>query len=220
MKKPLLICAAGALMLVTQSPSRAGAVATGLHIARPHLEYAILRDNEQVGTHVIDFSRAGETTNVKINTNVVVKVAFIAVYRFQHSGLETWQGNRLVALKSRTDDDGTPHQVSVTAEGDHLSVAGDGNLRVAPGGIVPASLWNQTIIGQSALLNTLDGTQMRVSVADRGNETVHAGGADIPAHHYSISGGIDRDVWFDQQNTLVRVAFAAKDGSHIVYQLR
>lgn len=37
---------------------------------------------------------------------------------------------------------------------------------------------------------------------------------------YTIAGGLDRDVWLGKNNTLVRVAFAAKDGSHIVYQLR
>ena len=69
-------------------------------------------------------------------------------------------------------------------------------------------------------MNTLDGTQMRIAVVDKGEEMVEASGANVPARHFAISGGINRDVWFDRANTLVRVAFAGKDGSSIVYQLR
>ena len=212
----VVLCAATHLLI---SPLYAGASGM-LRITRPHLEYAVLRDNEAVGVHVIDFSRAGDTTNVKISTNVVVKVAFIPVYRFEHAGLETWQGNRLISIRTRTNDDGTPHELAATANGDRLRVAGDGQQGDVIGAIIPASLWNAAIVSQSSILNTLDGRQMPISVIDQGEEVVHAAGADVAAHHYTISGGLDRDLWFDRTNTLVRVAFAAKDGSHIVYQLR
>jgi len=105
-------------------------------------------------------------------------------------------------------------------EGDHLRVAGDGAQRTAAATILPASLWNAGILRQQTLLNTLDGTQMRVSVQDKGDDTVRAGDANVPAHHFTISGGVNRDVWFDRSNRLVRVQFAAKDGSTIVYELR
>jgi hypothetical protein len=179
-----------------------------------------VRNGENVGRHVIDISRNGDSTSVRISTNVVVKVAFIPVYRFEHQGMETWRGNQLVALKSQTNDDGTSHHLAVTAEGDHLRVDGDGGEAMAAATILPASLWNSGIIYQTTLLNTLDGTQMRVAVADRGEEIVEAHGAQVPAHHFSISGGLNRDVWFDRSKTLVRVQFAAKDGSTVTYVLR
>ncbi len=76
------------------------------------------------------------------------------------------------------------------------------------------------MIHQSTLLNTLDGTQMRVSVQDKGEDMVGARGTGVLAHHFTISGGLNRDIWFDKNNALVRVQFAAKDGSTIVYELR
>ena len=186
---------------------------------RSHLEYTVVRNDEAVGSHVIDLARDGDTTNVKISTNVVVKIAFIPVYRFEHAGIETWKGSQLIALRSRTNDDGTPHQVAVASEGDHLRVAADGSQATAAAAILPASLWNAGIVAQSTLLNTLDGSQMRVAVVDKGDEVVAANGTRVRAHHYTISGGLNRDVWFDATNTLVRVQFAAKDGSNIVYEL-
>lgn len=208
------------LVLLLAAPGATAAPAAPAQIARSHLEFVVVRNDEDVGRHVIDFSRDGDTTNVKISTSVVVKMAFIPVYRFEHAGIETWKGNQLIALRSKTNDDGTAHQLAVAAEGDHLRVAGDGSQATAAAAILPASLWNAGIVYQSTLLNTLDGTQMRVAVADRGEEMVIASGVEIPAHHYTISGGLNRDVWFDHSNTLVRVAFAGKDGSNIVYELR
>jgi Domain of unknown function (DUF6134) len=184
------------------------------------LDYTVVRNGESVGRHVIDIARDGDSTSVRISTNVVVKIAFIPVYRFEHQGLETWSGNHLVALKSQTNDDGTAHHLAVAMEGDHLRIAGDGAQTTAAATILPASLWNSGIVYQSMLLNTLNGTQMRVSVADRGEEMVPARGTQVLAHHFTISGGLNRDIWFDGSNTLVRVQFAAKDGSTVVYELK
>lgn len=208
-----------ALVLMLEAP--AGEQGLNAAVLGPsRLEFAIVRDGENVGRHVIDFSRDGNSTNVRISTNVVVKVAFITVYRFEHQGLETWRGDQLVALRSQTNDDGTAHHVAVATEGDHLRVASDNNPAIAAASILPASLWNARVIYQSSLLNTLDGSQMRVAVEDKGEETVRAHGVPVSAHHFSISGGLNRDIWFDRSNTLVREQFAAKDGSNIVYELR
>jgi len=61
---------------------------------------------------------------------------------------------------------------------------------------------------------------MRVPVQDKGVDVVPVGSACARAHHFTTSSGLNRDVWFDRNNRLVRVRFAAKDGSKIVYQLR
>jgi hypothetical protein len=195
----------------TQSPAASGPA---------QLDYVVFRDGEPVGRHVIEFNRLGDSTNVKITTHVAVKLAFITVYRFDHSGFESWRGNHLVVLKSETYDDGTSHRLSVTAEGDHLNVAADGTQSDAPAAILPASLWQAGTVHQSSLLNTLDGSVMRVSVRDEGEDLLNAGGKNFQAHHYKMSGGLERELWFDKSNTLVRLQFAAKDGSNIVYQLR
>jgi len=95
--------------------------------------------------------------------------------------------------------DGTAHHLAVAMGGNHLRVAGDGPQRTAAATILPAGLWNAGIVRE---------------------DMVRADGAKVPAHPFTISGGLNRDVWFDKSNTLVRVQFAAKDGTTIVYELR
>jgi len=188
--------------------------------AEPHLEYAVLRDGDPVGRHVVNISRQGDATDVDIKTNVAVTMAFITVYRFEHAGREHWVGKQLVSLKTKTNDNGTYHDLAVSTQGDHLAIGVDGKRLTAPAQIIPASLWYSGMLTQTSLLNTLDGRQMAVSIRDDGMEAVKAHGHRTDAHHYSLTGGLDRELWFDANNTLVRVAFAADDGSHIVYELQ
>ncbi|MFA5951766.1 MAG: DUF6134 family protein [Hyphomicrobium sp.] len=208
------------LLTLSSAAHAAGTPQNPAYFPPAHLEYAVVRDGEPVGRHVIEFDRQADTTNVKISTSVAVKVAFITVYLFEHSGLESWRGNQLLSIKSQTNDDGTQHQLSAMNDGIRLSISADGGRGAAPATILPRSLWNMGVVTQSTLLNTLDGTVMRISVQDKGIDVVSAAGGRVQAHHYRISGGLDRDVWFDSANTLVRMQFAGKDGSNIVYELR
>ena len=48
------------------------------------LDFAILRNGEQIGRHLIRFERRGEPTIVQITADVDYRVAFIPLYIFRH----------------------------------------------------------------------------------------------------------------------------------------
>lgn len=182
------------------------------------LHFGVFRDGEPVGTHDIVFADAG--ARVDIRTRVAVKLAFITVYRFEHDGHEAWNGDDLMALDSTTNDDGTRHRLSVKGGHASLSVTGDGKTQTVPAPIVPASLWRDDIVRSARILNTLDGRVMEVAVADMGADTVEAAGRSVPAHHYAMTGGLQRELWYDATGVLVKVRFQAKDGSSVEYRLQ
>ena len=70
------------------------------------------------------------------------------------------------------------------------------------------------------MLNTLDGTLMSIKVEDLGADEVDAGGAKVTANHYSITGELTRELWFNGAGDLVRVRFPDKTGTEIVYALK
>ena len=37
------------------------------------------------------------------------------------------------------------------------------------------------------------------------------------AHHYRIAGDLQRDIWFDDDGEMVKLAFLGQDGSKVVY---
>lgn len=188
---------------------------------RGPLSFTVLRDGEAVGTHVLSFqSGPDDSLNVSADTNVVVKMAMIPVYRFEHHGREAWKGGYLVALSSDTNDDGTHHSVKASEDGDGLKVNGDGVVTRQPQDILPASLWNSNIVARSSLMNTLDGHAMSVRIADLGGEPVSVAGRTVVARHYAMTGDLSRELWYDGAGVLVQVRFKAKDGSDIQYVLR
>lgn len=188
---------------------------------RGPLSFTVLRDGEAVGTHVVRFQTTpDDSLNVSVDTNVVVKMAMIPVYRFEHRGREVWKDGHLVALSSETNDDGTRHNLKVSGDTAGLAVNGDGVASHMPVETLPASLWNSGTVVRSNLMNTLDGHAMAVRIADLGTEQVSASGRTIAAHHYAMTGDLSRELWYDGSGTLVQVRFKAKDGSDIQYVLR
>ena len=190
-------------------------------MANPAIEthsFAIVRNGEQIGTNTIRLRHDGADTSVEISTSIAVKIAFLTLYRFDQTESERWAGDRFVSMNSTTDDDGTMHRVSADANGGDLSVTADGKTRRIPGNLMPSSLWNPMIARQPAALSTVDGSLMRIAVADRGAEDLSIRGRRISAHHYSLNSIYSQDVWYDDRGDLVRAQLRGADGSTILYQ--
>lgn len=201
----------------------AGLAAADLHAAAlPELgtaEFAVMRKGERIGTHQLVFSRGAEGIDLSINTDIVVKIAFVPVYRFEHKGVETWSDKGLVALKSKTNDDGTKHELAIRRDGDKLVIQGDGKLAEAAPNLFTGSLWSGEVPHQQLLLNTLDGSRMSVQIVDKGEETIEAAGRPTPVRHYVIDGDLKRNVWYDAAGHLVQMTLNGKDGSEVLYHL-
>lgn len=199
----------------------AGAALAADGFPRGPLSFTVLRNGDAVGTHTLRFqANADNSLQVSTDTNVVVRMAMIPVYRFEHHGRELWKDGHLVALNSETNDDGTRHSLGVSAEDGGLAVNGDGNASRLPAETLPASLWNSGTVTRAALMNTLDGHAMAVRIADLGTEPVAVNGRTVPARHYAMAGDLSRELWYDGAGTLVQVRFKAKDDSNIQYVLR
>jgi hypothetical protein len=216
---PIRPAALAFLPLVLLAAPGAASATVPSQVGDEELRFTVLKDGDEVGHHTLSIHPGADSTRVDVDTEVVVKVAFVAVYRFEHQGHETWKNGRLVSLSSKTHDDGIDHVLKVAAGPNDLEVTGDGSTHELPATTVPASLWNPATIHQGALMNTLDGHMMAVSVADLGQDTVEVHGQPTAAHHYALSGDLARELWYDAHGTLVRVRFRAKDDSEILYVL-
>lgn len=166
------------------------------------LSFDVVRKGEDIGDHSYSFSGKSGAFTVKVATDIVVKVPLIrtTAYSFKHNSVESWKGGKLQQLSSSTNDDGEPHQ-----------------LKTANKGALPASLWNDDIVRSGKLMNTIDGKIMSVRAADLGSETVKTKSGNVSAHHYRLSGGLARDVWYDDEGNLAQVMFKADDGSTVMY---
>ena len=197
----------------------AGALLFGGQACAETYRFAITRNGDQIGTHSIDLNRTGPETTVSIATDLAVKVLFVTAYRFQHTASEHWVGGRLIALNSTTDDNGTRHRVSVAMKTSGLEVEADGKAAARlDRNIQPASLWNAEVLRRPVMLNTQDGQVVPLSVVDLGSEDLTIDARTVKAHHYTMKSKYSQDIWYDEQQHLVRVKLIGSDGSVIMYK--
>lgn len=214
--KPILLVAAA---LVCASVAATGHAA----IVPPSgkLAFAVMRKGEKIGTHVLSFHRDQDRLDVDIKTRIAVKIAFITVYRFEHDGHEVWRDGKLIGMRTKTNDDGTDHTLTVSATGGgKLRVVGDGHELTAARNAVPASLWNPAFIRTHALMNSLVGTPLDIKVAYKGKQAITVKGRTVTAFHYSLTGEMPRELWYDENWVLIRMTLTGKDGSPVQYVLK
>lgn len=182
------------------------------------LNYAVMRNGDQIGASTVRLRHQGRETIAEIATHVRVKFASITVYRFDQSETERWADGRLVSLTSVTDDNGTVHKVNAQSRGNALVVEADGKTSEVDPALMPVSLWNAALVQKTIALNPQDGTITPVVVVDHGKEQLVLQGRSTTAHHYSIKTSFPQDVWYDENRQLIKVELRGSDGSKIRYQ--
>lgn len=186
------------------------------------LEYSVVRDNECIGAEIVEFKADQGKYTVKTRADISLKVLFemITAYRFKHTSEEVWTDGKLTSVTSRTDDNGKRKILDVKRDGDALKVNYNGKERELPGDSIPASFWHPATPLQTLFLDPVSGKPRRVSIADKGEETITLGSETIKSRHYSITGDIKRELWYGLDGTLLKYSFPAKDDSLIWVILR
>lgn len=209
----------------------AGAVALGLAVATPAVDaaaadaprtdrYTILKDGDPIGSEDIRFEPQGDALKVSVTTTTRVKVLFVN-FRYDHKRDEVWRGGKLESVSATTDDDGTPHTLSMARGKDGAyTLTVDGKTSALPADSLPLTLWTRDVLKRPVLLSVIDGHPYQVRTDSVGSETVTtAGGQAIPTQHHRISGDVDRDLWFAADGRLVKTQFK-RSGYDIVYLLK
>jgi len=188
---------------------------------KKHLVFNVLRDGSPIGKTTLDIDRTGPSARVKMVTDINVKILGITAYEYKYAGAETWAGEKLTAFKSQTDDNGKPHAIMLTSQDDKATMLDvDGAPVAGPQNLTPASFWNPKLMSRPVVFDTADGAQKKVAMRDMGMDTITMHGAAGPAHHYRLTGALERDVWFAADDTPARFQLKGRDGSLIVSELQ
>ena len=183
-------------------------------------EYRIDRDGAPIGGQRLTITQQGEQTIVSMDLKVLVKIAFVTLYRFEQTRSETWQGARLIALDTRTNDNGDTLFLKGRADAADFAIETEKGRSTAPLGLLPTGYWNIATVDQTRLIDAEDGRVLAISVSRGAAVTLDLGSRQIDTRHYRISGDTEKELWYDASNVLVKIRFKARDGSLIEYILR
>jgi hypothetical protein len=206
------LLAVGGALLVAPAARAALPVPTG-----NRLGFDVLRKGSKLGTHMLTFRPEGDRLTVEVLVDIAYKIGPITLYHYSHRATERWQGDQVMSVEARTDDNGSKSGVTAHREGNGWSVEGPKSGRyTAPPNAMPATHWNRREL-DGPWINTQDGRLMRPRVASLGVDAVpSAGGGTLSARHFRLSGDVQMDMWYDDRLGWAGLSFAM-GGAPIVY---
>lgn len=183
------------------------------------LSFGIFRNGDRIGSRDIRFRRDGDVLTVDSRVEIAVKILFITVYTVSERKVETWRGGALAEFRADIDDNGAKSRLSIRRANGRLLVEGPKGKAKAPSGTLPSTYWNEATVRQSRLIDSSTGEilNIRVSGATRDRIDGPAGGT-IAARRYSMTGGLERVLWYDLKGVWAGLKMTARDGSTIEYR--
>lgn len=176
------------------------------------IDFDVRIAGQSVGHHRLAFRRdAAGDLRVTVDVAMRVRLMFVTVFNYRQQAEETWRGDRLLSLESRTVDG--DHRDHVVAEPDgegrlavRSSRAGD---RVVDGDMWPTSaFWRPAAVERSRFLDVATGVIRLVDIAYRGLETIEALGRERPARRYFVDTSRAFDIWYGSDGAWLRLEWS------------
>ncbi|MBL8671170.1 MAG: hypothetical protein JNK11_11015 [Alphaproteobacteria bacterium] len=184
--------------------------------AGDRIGFAVMREDAPLGQHRVSLERSGDTLVATVEIALRLRFAGLTLFRYDHRSVETWQAGRLVALESRTDDDGTSHVVTGRAVPEGFEVTADGKRFMAPADVIPTSYWHPATVAQTSLLDTQNGRLVAVRMTPKGRDQVALRSGKAEACRWEMRGDLAMDLWYDSTGRWVKLTFNAR-GADVVY---
>jgi hypothetical protein len=180
--------------------------------ARPPLSFRLIRNGSAIGTHQVTFREPeGGVLEARSLVQVAVTLVGITVYRYRHETVENWRGERLVALTSRMDRNGTAGFCEARAEGGQLLLRGTAGEARLPAQAAPLTWWRQATLTTEVPL--FDPRQGMVVAPQVTRSALPGGGTRVV-----LVGGEGADITYDAAGTWVGFATTGEDGSAVRYE--
>ena len=188
--------------------------------AHRDLRFRALRHGSPIGEHRVTFRPDGDRLTVETRVEIAVKVLFVSVFRFRHEAEEVWQADRLLSVKSTTDDNGTLLQVSGHAVAGGFRIIGqDGPFLASAHLLTSNALWDSRIVRESRLIDVQHGGEIGVVTKQLGDEQVDTPQGPVRAsRHHMITPYYAGSVFHDGDGRWVKGLLELK-GEHVEYAL-
>ena len=149
----------------------------------------------------------------------------MTVYRYEHTSTEVWDQGKLTSLESETRQNGKEWFVKAECDTTQMQVMANDGASVVDGSLFPTTYWNVASLETPRWFNTQFGSPLDVNVSPLGPDVVQAAGQPVEALRYNVTGFIaetqkpvNMDLWYGANGQLVKLQFAAADGSLIEYK--
>ena len=170
--------------------------------------YEVLRKGKKIGTHVISFYDADDTLKVVAETNMKVKVLFITAFKYRYLSEETWKDGELLGVETSVNDNGKKIVTYVKREGDNFLINTDDEETSIADDFMTTNHWNNTVINYNALLNTVTGDILDVTINP----------SDDQDGRFLVRGKLNIDTFYDKEGDWLGMEFEHPKGGRIEFR--
>jgi hypothetical protein len=186
-----------ALLLMAALPSAALAAAERYEYRVIHPSYG------DIGSYTNTVDRVGETTVVRTELRIAVRMLGIVVYRQEAERTERWRGRRLVAFDGTTVTNGESLKVHGQARGGVFVVTTPRGTVDAPANVHPSNPWSPMVLDTDVMMSTKNGRVQRARVSGGQIEPVALPGGTRRLRQYEVVTDKHQFVWLDNHGTPV-----------------
>lgn len=215
-------------LLVLAGLNIAPAVAVDREPDGSKMTFTIERKGNPIGYHVITYGASESGARVvEIEARIRVKLAFITVYRLDHSGEELWAESQLLNMVTSTRRNNEREDVALRAGEDFFVLEANGEQQTAPLDLVPSSFttpdfWIDDGSKDFILLDTLSGALRPSRLTYGGRVALEIDDQAFDTRYYRIEnlelGTLSHEFWIDDAGHLVQGHLLTKDGESLYYK--
>lgn len=206
------------LALVAASPLAADPSRSGGKLKEWNFD--VFLGNDKVGYHRFELLQTGDRERVVTEADFKVKFAFITLYQYRHYNTETWEGDCLQRIESRTNANGTKYAVRGERSDGVFRIEANGDSGRAPGCIRTFAYWDPDFLDAPRLLNSQTGEILPVDISEPQEDTITVRGREVPAQRYRLEADELRlEIWYSMDREWLGLQSTTRDGRKIRYVL-
>ena len=181
--------------------------------------FRVYLDDREIGYHDFGLAGTGDHRQMRSEARFEYRLLFVKLFDYEHENLETWSGDCLQSIRSRTDANGDMYAVEgrLTQNGFRI-LAGEepGSL---PDCVMTFAYWNPDFLEQSRLLNSQDGSFVDVQVSSPERDERMVGGEPQPALRYRLRAGeMQLDLWYSDEQEWLALESEVEGGRTLRYE--
>jgi hypothetical protein len=171
-----------------------------------------------IGTYTNIVDHVGNTTVVKTQMRIAVRILGIVVFREQADRTEHWRDQKLVGFDGVTVINGDSLPVHGEARDGVFVVTTRNGTVDAPPNVHPSNPWSPMVLHTDVMMSTKNGRVQPVQVTGGEIKRVTLPGVTLNLHQYEVVTDKHQFVWLDDRGT--PVAFqTTEDGAPVDFVL-
>jgi hypothetical protein len=183
-------------------------------------KFRVYLGDSPIGHHSFRLTEGAGQRTLVTEADFRVRFLFLTAYRYQHVNTETWLGDCLQKIESRTDANGRILNVNGLRGPAGFEIHAPVTLGPVPDCVKTFAYWDAGILEEDTLLNPQTGELTPITVEQMPEEELRVRGLEIPARRFRLHAkDLSLDIWYSADSEWLALESTTKDGRKLRYEL-